>query len=283
MPVPRGPTRSALHFLTDTNLFIAACAGFSAAGILPYFGYAPDQKLAWFVFFGTLFTYNAQRRVGDLHPARKPSKIGGVLMVLSFIALLALLPALPPTEIAVLSVSGVVSLAYAYPVVSFRGAKVSLRRLPYLKLWLIVLVWLLSCTVAPMLQAKTFLLEAHPFNPLFIVFQQGAFIAALTIPFDIRDIGDDFPTQRTVPQMLGVRGAVRLAIILMALSGLAAPCLAAIGTVTWTMATAQLVLSVLGGIAVSFANPDRGRLYHFIALDGMLLLQGVTFILLFRL
>lgn len=281
MPVPRGPTRSALHFLTDTNLFIAACAGFSAAGILPYFGYAPDQKLAWFVFFGTLFTYNAQRGVGDLHPARKPSKIGGVLMVLSFIALLALLPALPATEIAVLSVSGVVSLAYAYPVVSFRGAKVSLRRLPYLKLWLIVLVWLLSCTVAPMLQAKTFLLEAHPFNPLFIVFQQGAFIAALTIPFDIRDIGDDFPTQRTLPQMLGVRGAVRLAVILMALSGLAAFALAAIGTVSWPMAGAQIALTTLGGVAVSFANPDRGWYYHFIVLDGMLLLQGAVFIALY--
>ena len=268
-----------LQFLAGTNMVIAACAGMSAAGILPYFGYPADKNLAYFIFFGTLFTYNAQRRIGDLHPIREFSKTEWTLMAFAVVGMAFGIFELPNTEIVVLAISGALSIAYAYPFIPWGGRRLSLRRLPYIKLWLIVLVWMLSCVVAPMLQARTFLLEGHPLNPVFIILQQGAFVAALTIPFDIRDIRDDFSSQRTLPQVLGVDRSRRLALLLLIVSAAAAFGLAIIGTVLRSAVAVHLVVCMVSAVVVSKATPSRHELYYFIAVDGMLLLQGLLFLL----
>ncbi len=280
MIIHRGSFVALLQFLAGTNLFIAACAGMAAAGILPYFGYPADKHLAYFVFFGTLFTYNAQRRIGDLHPIREFSKNEWALMAFAVVGMAFGVFKLPITEIVVLAISGGLSLAYAYPFIPSKGKPLSLRRLPYIKLWLIVLVWMLSCVVAPMLQARTFLLTGHPLNPILIILQQGAFVAALTIPFDIRDIKDDYASQRTLPQVLGVERARSLALLLVLVSIAAAFGLAVVGTVMWTSALLHVAVCAVAAVVVSLATPHRHGLYYFIAVDGMLLLQGAAFLLL---
>ena len=49
----------------------------------------------------------------------------------------------------------------------------------------------------------------------FIGFNHYLYILAITIPFDIRDIHTDDSSQRTLPQVLGSRGARLLALLLL--------------------------------------------------------------------
>lgn len=127
----------------------------------------------------------------------------GLLLFFKFIIesslnkILILLPAL------------ILTIWYAVPIVKLNGKQVSLRRLPQLKIFVIVLVWNIVTILLP--------LQNHFTDySLWIEFVQRTFLLiALTIPFDIRDFETDPQDMSTLPQKMGIHKAKKVSVLLL--------------------------------------------------------------------
>lgn len=265
---------SFLRFLGKTNLFISFASLFSVLGAAAFVDLVPDYSLAYFSFFATLFTYNFQRRIGDLSDDKSYSKLGTAMMILGAIGMGYFVFQLPHYQLIVLSFTGLISLAYAYPFIPTERGKISLRLVPGMKLWTIVLVWTISCVILPVA-------ELGWNSSLVILFtvQQATFVTALTIPFDIRDLPVDWPQQRTIPQIFGVRKARNLALSLLLLSAAAGISLYFFGDIKLKLLLIHLGVSVISGALIFNTQTESNELYFSIAIDGMIILQGASFLL----
>jgi hypothetical protein len=92
----------------------------------------------------------------------------------------------------------------------------NLRDIPYIKIYLIAIVWMLSASYLPAI------FEHYPFNQHLHLFALACliFILGLTIPFDIRDLAIDQARKKTIPQLIGVRKSLILSSILLAIATL---------------------------------------------------------------
>ena len=103
----------------------------------------------------------------------------------------------------VLALVGTISVLYAIP---FIKRKISLRDIPFLKIHLIAISWSLVSSV--------FVLNNVP-HPFLIFLEKYLFVLAITIPFDIRDIGVDEPNKKTIPQLFGINSSKILSVFLL--------------------------------------------------------------------
>ena len=265
---------SFLRFLGKTNLFISFASLFSVLGAAAFVNLVPDYSLAYFSFFATLFTYNFQRRIGDLSQDKSYSKLGTAMMILGMLGMGYLVFQLAGYQLIVLGFTGLISLAYAYPFIPSERGKISLRLVPGMKLWTIVLVWTISCVILPIAE-----LEWNSSLIILFVVQQAAFVTALTIPFDIRDLPVDWPQQRTIPQMFGVKKARNLALAFLFLSAAAGFSLYFVRDIELKLLLMHLGVLVISGGLISKTQTESNELYFSIAIDGMIILQGASFLL----
>lgn len=265
----------ALYWVGETNIFIAFAAGACTIAAYAFHDIDPNLNLVAFVFFATLLIYNAQRRIGDLSAPGEFPKAKTVLMILGAIGLVPLALHLTLIELIGLAIAGVISLGYVYPFIKYKGERLSIRRIPYLKLWVIVLAWILATTVVPLIEIVDLDSTDDRLSTLFFVLQQGAFIVALTIPFDVRDLAVDYPYQRTMPMVFGVEWSIKFAQRAMIAAFLFAFFNYLIGFFAFPQMVVQLAISALGYFAVAQSNTQRSPIYYTIVLDGMILLQGV--------
>lgn len=110
----------------------------------------------------------------------------------------------------------------AFVLTAFYPRKISkfhLRELPGLKIWMISAVWVLCCFAFPILHS------AIPESPGWVIwsimFGGFSLVLAATIPFDMRDLVQDSPRLRTIPQVLGIRKSQNLLLVVTSLSTLA--------------------------------------------------------------
>jgi len=265
---------SFLRFLSESNLFISAGSFFSISGACAFAGISLDFNLAGFAFFAALFTYNFQRRIGDLHQDQSFSKTTTTMMIAGVLGMLFFFFQLKFFQLVVLAASGLISLAYAYPFIPSSRGQLSLRLVPGFKLWAIVLVWVISCAVLPLLEQGLDLKLV-----LFFTFQQAAFVTALTIPFDIRDLPVDYDFQKTLPQIFGIRSSRKIALSFLALSEAVAIGLYLLGFVTPELVLCHTFVLLLSAVLVSRAKTQNRQFYFTIAIDGMIILQGALFLL----
>ncbi len=104
----------------------------------------------------------------------------------------------------ILSFSILISIFYVLPI-----KNKSLRDIPYLKIHLISLIWIIAIGGFQLVNENNFELN----NWLFV----GAhyfYILAVTIPFDIRDLEYDHPKQKTIPQIIGIQKSKMVSISL---------------------------------------------------------------------
>lgn len=159
---------------------------------------------------------------------------------------------------------GLLAAAYATFPIRFPGG---LRGVPGLKLPLIALAWAWATVALPLLGTGSW----HALSWA-VALGQFLFIAGLTIPFDIRDLAQDPPGLRTLPQWLGAHESLRIALILLAAS-------AAIFVQTPDQ-TGRMALSLIALPIVAFGPVPRREAYYTWLLDGLLILQGPLVVLL---
>lgn len=281
---------SILDFLLFSNLFIAICA--VAQGLVTYhlLNARPDWYILAILFFGTIGVYNFSML---LSKPKNPenAQFARVRWIFSHhrliisITLISVL-CLIPLGLIYLSIEGkllmiftaLLALCYNIPFLTLNNQKIGLRNIPGIKLFLIALVWSISCVLLPVVELE----QNHQINistaeTLLLVAKRFMFIAAITIPFDIRDLFQDkLYALKTIPVMLGERKAMIFCQIL--LIGYLALLLLFSQSINADIIALTLTL-ILTGWLIFKSNLKKNEYYYFLYLDGTMLMQYLLLLL----
>ncbi|MFC5282164.1 hypothetical protein [Pedobacter alpinus] len=209
-----------LDFLLFSNVFISL--GALAQGLVTYhlLGFAASWVVLVFLFFSTLLTYNFSILIqqpknpefSKYHRVRwifKNYKLNFSFTAIAVLAIIPLFFLLNFKSQILIFFLGLLSLGYAIPLFKSKNRKFGLRNIPGLKLFLIALVWAFSSVLMPYFQMQeTQNLNISVFNLSILIFKRFLFIAAITIPFDVRDIFQDKVFDlKTIPTIFGEKKA----------------------------------------------------------------------------
>jgi len=213
--------RQILDLLLFSNIFIALCA--VAQGMVTYqlLQIKPDKHVLGLLFFSTLALYNFSilltkpekpqnstlRRVQWIFSHYRFMITLTIICVLSIIPLALFLST--SSKILLLSL-GLISMSYSLPLFTIEEKRFSLRNIPGIKLFLIATVWSLSVVLLPILEAENNQAMQISINDsILLISKRFLFIAAITVPFDIRDLYDDkLKELKTIPVLLGKEWAL---------------------------------------------------------------------------
>lgn len=278
----------ALRALVYGHLWLALGAFAQVWWVGERFLVKADLRLAMLAGFATIAAYGSMRLVRMTDPAvqgspmvqwfraNTPLMVGAALVCAALATWLAW-----PSRSTVLHAlwkPGLLAALYLLPVPLKRGRSIGLRNVPFLKAFVIATVWASVTTVLPGLTSSIDGEQAQ--DGLWWMFAvQFCFFLALAITFDVRDMPYDPPGLRTVPQVLGVRGAKFLAVLLLL------PMCFLLILMSWVdlglsrgegsgmdLAYALPLLGVIVlGIAIVLAESDRPWWYFPVLLDGALL------------
>lgn len=157
---------------------------------------------------------------------------------------------------------------YVTPFTAPSGRGFGLRSIPFLKVLLIPVLWVIVVAAIPMLLDSS----APPLSAI-VAFacMRIPLILALAITFDIRDSATDDPALRTVPIVFGLRGAKSIALFLLVCSALfEVVFLRGLGylAASWTI----LIGYVLAAFLIVRAKPVRDPIYYALYVDGVMIL-----------
>lgn len=281
---------SILDFLLFSNLFIAICA--VAQGLVTYhlLNVKPDKYILAIIFFGTIGVYNFSML---LSKPKNPenSKFVRVRWIFSHhrliisITLISVL-CLIPLGLLYLSIeakllmifTALLALGYNIPFLTLNNQKIGLRNIPGIKLFLIALVWSVSCVLLPVVELEhNYQINISSAETLLLVAKRFMFIAAITIPFDIRDLFQDkLYALKTIPVMLGEKKAYIFCQFL--LLGYLALLLLFSRTINADIIALTLTLFLTGWLILK-SNIKKNEYYYFFYLDGTMLLQYLMLVL----
>lgn len=275
--------RDTLDCLLFSNLFIALCA--VAQGLVTYhlLGAKPEKYILALLFFATLAQYNfsillAKPRDPQKSPFRRVKWIFShyrLMISLTIISMLSLIPLIlflsVPSQVLLLFL-GIISVAYGLPIFSFHDKKFGLRNIPGIKLFMIATVWSLSTVLLPILELEsTGVLHISNRDTILLIAKRFLFVAAITIPFDIRDLFQDRSSAlKTIPVMVGEKKAYLFCQALL----IGYLVLLFLFSESFDKNFIALTLTIiLSGWLIFKSNFVRNEYYYFLYLDGTLILQ----------
>lgn len=196
-------------------------AGFCKA-YLPDFGVENWLYYGLAAFFSTLTVYNAQRffktgfqdKTPWLEWVLKNQKVLWVLSGASAVIASVLYFQLCNQDnesyfgLLILAISSLISILY---VKKIKGR--NLREIPYIKIHLIALTWVGVLLAFPMIN------EGEYSQLFWLCIAHYLYILAVTIPFDIRDLKYDKPSQKTIPQIIGAEASRIVSLFLLVVFG----------------------------------------------------------------
>ena len=281
--------RQALDCLLFSNIFIALCA--VAQGLVTYqlLGTKPEKHVLGLLFCSTLALYNfsillARPAKPEKSPFRRVRWIFShyrLMITLTIIAVLSILPLVffLNTSSKILMVSlALVSVTYSLPIFSIHDKHFGLRNIPGVKLFLIAAVWSLSCVLLPILELESSIEASVSMNDsILLIAKRFLFVAAITVPFDIRDLFQDKTNElKTIPVILGERKALwvcqGLLLIYMVLLFLLTESID--GNFLGLMLTI-----ILTGWLIFKSKWEKNEYYYFFYLDGTMIVQFLMLLL----
>lgn len=215
-----------------------------------------------FVFLSTFFSYNLLRLPFLFKKNGKWTFetffLGGIFFIILLLGFICF------TWIQILAFAFLFALTvlYRYPLL-FRN---ELRRINYLKIFIIAFVWVAGIIVVPTLDKKSFFILMG-YTPLFIA--QILLFIAITLPFDEADqLEDDF---KTIPKKLGSHQTKNVSFALMALYlVLSVYALKDISDIL-----AHISITLVSCIIIGLYNKEKNEKYLFYGMDGIIILQTV--------
>jgi 4-hydroxybenzoate polyprenyltransferase len=273
-----------IDFVLFSNVFMSLCA--VAQGLLTFYliGSKPVYSVLGLLFTSTLGIYNfciliSKPRNPDQSPYRRIRWFFShyrLMVTLTIVSMLSLIPLffLISTASKILMIFlAVLSFAYGLPLFSIGEQKFSLRNIPGLKLVMITLVWTMSCVLLPILEAQAGQLATISMrDTTILIAKRFLFIAALAIPFDIRDLFQDKQLGlKTIPVAWGEKNAYLFCQVLLIGYLVLLFLFRNMGFSTDFWA---LTLSVaLTGWLIFKSKWEKNEYYYFFYLDGVLILQ----------
>ncbi len=277
-----------ISVLVDSNIYIALAAVALCFQTQVQLGLEPQlYPYIFIIFFGTLLEYNfypficlLRNKVFVLNSNYLWIKANVKLFyTLVGIALMGLLIAIAFAKLEVLiilSPLAILTLFYSIPIQNMRLGFPQLRQLPYLKVFVIALVWSLITILLPVVYLEHSVDGTHL---IFMILERFLFIMAITIPFDIRDMAIDQKERlKTIPLLIGEKHSIKLSLLLI--------CLFLILSLVHYIQTQQyfilLAMSISAIMTIGFLFHQKTRnlsFYHKLILDGTLLFQGILTLL----
>ncbi|RYD89833.1 MAG: hypothetical protein EOP54_24950, partial [Sphingobacteriales bacterium] len=281
-----------LDFLLFSNVFMALCAVAQALVTFYILGTEPVFAVLALLFTSTLGIYNFCILITPpKNPEHSPYLrvrwfFSHYRLMVSFtiICMLSLIPlffmvSMPSKMLLVFM--GIVSVAYGLPLFTLGSQKFGLRNIPGLKAFLITLVWVLSCVLLPVLEAQErHLADISMRDTIIMLAKRSLFIAALTVPFDIRDLFyDSRAGLKTVAVVLGEKKAYLFCQLLLA--GYIVLLFMFRNEGFTPNFFALTFTALLTGWLIFKSTWDKNEYYYFFYLDGVLILQYI-FLLMFN-
>ena len=278
-----------LDFLLFSNIFIALCA--VAQAQVTYFLLKADcdKHILGILFFSTLGLYNFSMFMSrPKNP--KTSKFRRVrwveanyrlmitITLIAVLSLLVLIIFLSPASQVLLFFLGVIAISYNLPLFSLGEKRFGLRNVPGLKLFIISLIWSLSCVLLPIVElgsSQSILIAAN--DTMLLSAQQFLFIAAITIPFDIRDLFQDkYNDLKTLPVIFGKEKSYLICQFL--LLGYLTLLLLFTKQINSTF-LALGIISIFTAWLIYKSEGSKSEYFCFLFLDGTMILQFVSLLI----
>lgn len=235
------------------------------------------KPLVWMVFFATIFGYNLQRilKYWKSSSGESPHQLwilkNRILILVTCIVSLQVVLIVVARHLDLFLlwwpealISFLAVILYSFPIYKGKG----LRHIPGIKIFLVAGVWTLITAWLPIQLA----VQLDDTTKTYLLADRFCFILLLCIPFDIRDLKFDEATMKTIPQVIGARTALYLSMAL---------ALALAFLPLWLAPDLFPPAVILYG-AVIFCLYQTlyvgSKLYHLLVLDGLILLQAVSFL-----
>ncbi|MDB5022778.1 MAG: hypothetical protein JWP78_533 [Mucilaginibacter sp.] len=278
--------RAAFDFLLFSNVFMSLCA--VAQGLLTFYliGSKPVFPVLGLLFTSTLGIYNFSILISK---PKKPEKSPylrirwffshyRLMVTFTIVSMLSLVPLffLVSTASKILLIFlAILSFCYGLPLFSVGEQKFGLRNIPGLKLFMISLVWTMSCVLLPILESQAMRPTTVSMrDTTLLIAKRFLFIAALAIPFDIRDLFQDKQFGlKTIPVAWGEKNAYLFCQVLLA--GYIVLLFLfrnnGFNTDFWALTFSV----ILAGWLIFRSKWEKNEYYYFFYLDGVLILQYV--------
>ncbi|MCX6148649.1 MAG: UbiA family prenyltransferase [Candidatus Kapabacteria bacterium] len=167
----------------------------------------------------------------------------------------------------------IVTLFYSFPFLKYNSNLIfKLREIPYLKIFIISLIWSIVTVVIPVIRAETHI-EASKI--MLIMIERFLFIFAITIPFDIRDIETDKKAgMRTIPILLNEKKSITISNLVIGVFLI----ITTIHFIEYKILSLFIALVISGLSTLYILNSTKIKqlkYYHFGILDGTMILQFI--------
>ncbi|MBL7882734.1 MAG: hypothetical protein JNL69_01595 [Bacteroidia bacterium] len=196
-----------INFILFSNIYVALGAFFLCISSAIELNLNNNYSYTVLCFFSTLFIYNTQRIFYKKNDYTIPQSIRRkwisenrfivlLLITLSFIGIIVSLFFVSKLIFIYFIPVFLLSVAYFFPTIE-------LRKNAFLKQLILVFVWTVTTAVFPMILYKTS--HIKEIDLLFFI-SRFCFMAAICLPFDIRDLTIDATDKTlTIPQLIGER------------------------------------------------------------------------------
>ncbi|MGN6641045.1 MAG: UbiA family prenyltransferase [Mucilaginibacter sp.] len=274
----------AFDFLLFSNIFMALCS--VAQGLLTFYliGAKPVYPVCGLLVASTLAIYNfsiliSKPKQPENSPYRRVRWFFShyrLMVTITIVSVLSLVPLFflisMSSKILMIFLGGI-SVCYGLPLFSIGDKKFGLRNIPGLKLFLITLVWSMSIVLLPILEAQaTQQIIISMRDATILIAKRFLFIAAVAIPFDIRDLFDDKQFGlKTIPVAWGEKNAYLICQLL--LIGYLVLLFLFKGNGFNTDFLALTASIILTGWLIFRSKWEKDEYYYFFYLDGSLILQ----------
>lgn len=197
-----------IRFFILSNIYVSFCVVALALSTQFIFS-SYNIDVVIFLFFATLISYNFQRIISIYnipeHSRRKwfdnHSNLIYFIITISLIIFINLFLGFnKKSQLLIVVIS---FFSFMYPFV--------LRTIPYIKIYLIALVWCLSTVLLTVIENNLVI----SIDVILSLISRFFFIVAITIPFDIRDIKFDVLKLKTIPILFGIEMSKKVALIML--------------------------------------------------------------------
>ncbi|WP_199560953.1 UbiA family prenyltransferase [Mucilaginibacter hurinus] len=278
-----------LNFLLFSNVFMALCAVAQALVTFHLIKVSPVYAVLALLFTATLGLYNFCILITR---PKNPNASGylrvrwffshyRLMVTFTIICLLSLIPLFFMVSMQskiLLMFMGAISVCYGLPLFSVGEQRFGLRNIPGLKPVLITVVWVGSCVLLPVFEAQhKHLVDISMRDAVILLAKRFLFIAALTVPFDIRDLFHDRQAGlKTIPTVWGEKNAYLFCQLLLAGYIIFLFMFKNAGFSTDFFALTAVAL--LTGWLIFKSTWQKNEYYYFLYLDGVLILQYIALV-----
>lgn len=208
--------KNILNFYVNSSMHVAL-AVYSLVRITElYFDLPYNENLDYFIFYATITGYNFIKYAGVAkfyhRSLTKSMRLIQIFSFLSFCLLVYYGSNLSTTVLIYFIPFAVLTLVYVVPFLG--GFQKNLRRVSYLKIFLVAFVWSGVTTVIPLIVGE----YQYEVSIILLFVQRMLFILVLILPFEIRDMKLDFKNLKTLPQKIGIEKTKKVGFVLLLFS-----------------------------------------------------------------